>query len=48
MVVAPLTDEELAQLRNALRKILLAASPETVHFLDETFAEDGGGTPPPQ
>ncbi|HEX6339820.1 MarR family winged helix-turn-helix transcriptional regulator [Umezawaea sp.] len=39
MVVDPLTDEELAQLRNALRKIMLVASPEAVRLLDDTFAE---------
>ena len=38
MVVDPLTDEELAHLRSALRKILLVASPEAVDLLDETFA----------
>jgi DNA-binding MarR family transcriptional regulator len=37
MVIDALTDQELGQLQNALRKILLAASPETVRFLDETF-----------
>jgi DNA-binding MarR family transcriptional regulator len=38
MVIDPLTGEELGQLRNALRKILLVASPETVQLLDDTFA----------
>lgn len=46
MVVDALTDEELGQLRNALRKILLVASPETVRFLDETFAGDTHVPPP--
>lgn len=41
MVVGALSDEELGQLSNALRKILLVASPGTVRFLDETFAESG-------
>jgi DNA-binding MarR family transcriptional regulator len=39
MVIDPLSDEELGQLANALRKILLVASPESVRLLDETFAE---------
>ncbi|MDQ0777438.1 DNA-binding MarR family transcriptional regulator [Streptomyces aurantiacus] len=41
MVIDPLTAEELSQLRNALRKIMLVASPEAVRLIDETFAEKG-------
>jgi hypothetical protein len=33
-------------MRNTLRKILLVASPETVRFLDETFA--GSAHVPPE
>jgi DNA-binding MarR family transcriptional regulator len=40
-VVDPLTAEELEQLRNALRKIMLVASPETVRLIDETFTDRG-------
>ncbi|MDJ1135055.1 MarR family winged helix-turn-helix transcriptional regulator [Streptomyces iconiensis] len=45
MVVDALSEEELGQLRHALRKILLVASPETVQFLDETFAESAHAPP---
>jgi DNA-binding MarR family transcriptional regulator len=37
MVIDALSDEELSRPHNALRKILLVASPETVQFLHETF-----------
>ena len=41
MVVDVLTDEELDQMRNALRKILQVASPETVEYLDDNFERRG-------
>ncbi len=45
MVIDPLTAEELDQLRNTLRKIMLVASPETVRLIDETFDEEGHVSP---
>ncbi|MBT0768361.1 winged helix-turn-helix transcriptional regulator [Kineosporia sp. J2-2] len=39
LVVDALTEQEFDQLRNALRKILLAASPDTVQLIDASLAD---------
>ncbi|MGN9784602.1 hypothetical protein ACTMTF_24420 [Nonomuraea sp. ZG12] len=46
MVIDARSDDALSQPHNALRKILLVASPGTVQFLDETST--GSADLPPE